>query len=114
MPLQYLKVPICFVSQIELIIEEAEKIIQKVLDYREEVTNQVVTFDSELMAKKEDLEQLRTRIHKLNTDGHVTEKIRLNIQLTAKLAKSLDVDMVYEEPTYRPELITNGLYRNAP
>ena len=58
--------------------------------------------------KKEELEELHTRIRTLTRDGHITEKIRQKHELTEDLTKYLDVELGSCELAARPALITNG------
>ena len=63
-----------------------------------------------MWSKKEQLDELHTRIHILNRDGHVTEKIRQKDKVTAELTKYLDVEFGRCELTAKPELVINGRY----
>ena len=54
------------------------------------------------MKKKEEVEKLRTRIHRLNRDGHVTEKVTQQRQITEDLA---NIKIGCSESKPRPELV---------
>ena len=70
----------------------------------------MITFDQNLMKKKEEVEKLRTRIHRLNRDGHVTEKITQQRQITEDLAKNLDVELGFCESRHKLHLVTEGKF----
>ena len=53
-------------------------------------------YNSELMAKKEQLEETRTKVHKWLRGSHVTEQIQQKQQISEELAKKSEVELGYE------------------
>ena len=60
---------------------------EKVYEYQRSVTNQVEVYCSELMSKKEQLEECQTKLHKLMRDSHVTQRIKQKGQMTQEIEK---------------------------
>ena len=93
--------------QIKAIREESEKLKKKIHDYQRELTNQIEAYNSELMAKKEQLEEPRAKVRKLMREGHVTEQIQQKDKMTKELVKNTEVDLKCEL-IRRPVLIARG------
>ena len=60
------------------------------------MTNQIEAYNSELIAKKEQLEKSRAEIQKLMREGHVTEQIQQKEKITKELVQNTDVDLMCE------------------
>jgi len=83
--------------------------IDRVINHKAKVTNQVEDFYNKLMLKKDELEKTQAEVHRLLKDGHVTEKIRQKKKITEKLERH-DAEKPDDcELTDPPTLINTGL-----
>ncbi|XP_067932734.1 tripartite motif-containing protein 59-like [Watersipora subatra] len=74
-------------EQIKRISEESENLKERIHDYQKRLTNQVGIFSCELVAKKQQLEESRTKVHRHLKDSHVTE-LRLDSRNVSSSFKS--------------------------
>jgi len=67
--------------------------IDRVINHKAKVTNQVEEFYNKVMLKKDELEKIQAEVHSLLKDGHVTEQIRQKKKITEELERH-DVDKI--------------------
>lgn len=99
-----------FSIQVRLIDTLCEKIKDQISSNQKKVTNEIEEFDASLMERKAQLDKLRSRIHTLTRDSHITAKIKQKHGLTAEVIGTLDTALDSFEPTSAPELVINGWY----
>ncbi|XP_067941718.1 uncharacterized protein [Watersipora subatra] len=78
-------------EQIEMIREESEKLKEQIYEYQRGLTDQVELYNTELMAKKERLEESCSEVRKWLRESHVTEKVEQRQQMTDELVNNTDV-----------------------
>lgn len=98
---------LCLHLQIQAIREESEKFKGRVYDYQTRLTNQVEVYNSELMAKKEQLEETRTKLYRFMRDSHVIDQVKQKQEMTEELVRHRDVELQNELPS-KPVLIAKG------
>ena len=90
-----------------MIREESEKLKKRIYEYERRLTNQVEVCNSELMSKKEQLEESRNKVQRWLRDSHVTEQIQQRQQMSEELKRYLDVELNCEL-TSRPAIVYLG------
>ena len=90
-----------------MIREESEKLKKQIYEYERRLTNQVEVYNSELMSKKEQLEESFIKVQRWLRDSHVTEQIQQRQEMSEELKKYLDVELSCEF-TSRPVIINKG------
>ena len=94
--------------QIQLINEESEKLKERIYEYQQRLTHQVVTYNSELMDKKEQLEESCTKLHKLMRDSHITEQLQRKDYMSQEVETHLDVKLFAFIPLGVPVIVSRG------
>ena len=79
-----------------MIREESEKLKKQIYEYERRLTNQVEVYNSELMSKKEQLEESRIKVQRWLRDSHVTEQIQQRQQMSEELKRYLDIELSCE------------------
>jgi len=83
--------------------------IDRVINHKAKVTNQVEDFYNKLILKKDELEKTQAEVHSLLKDGYVTEKIRQKKTIAEELERH-DAEKLDDcELTDPPTLINTGL-----
>ena len=90
-----------------MIREESEKLKKQIYEYERRLTNQVEVYNSELMSKKEQLEESRIKVQRWLRDSHVTEQIQQRQEMSEELKRYLDVELSCEL-TSRPIIVNKG------
>ncbi|XP_067943267.1 E3 ubiquitin/ISG15 ligase TRIM25-like [Watersipora subatra] len=94
-------------EQIEVIREESAKLKEQIYEYQRDLTDQVESYNAELMAKKARLEESCSDVRKWMRESHVIEKVKRRQQMTDELMNSTDV--IIDCPfTRTPALIHTG------
>ena len=90
-----------------MIREESEKLKKQIYEYGRRLTNQVKVYNSELMSKKEQLEESRIKVQRWLRDSHVTEQIQQRQQMSEELKRYLDVELNCELRS-KPAIVNKG------
>ena len=90
-----------------MIREESEKLKKQIYEYERRLTNQVEVYNSELMSKKEQLQESRIKVQRWLRDSHVIEQIQQRQQMSEELKRYLDVERNCEL-TSKPAIVYTG------
>ncbi|XP_067943271.1 E3 ubiquitin-protein ligase TRIM56-like [Watersipora subatra] len=97
----------CRDEQIEVIRKESDKLKNQIYEYQRDLTDQVESYNAELMAKKERLEESCSDLRKWLRESHVIEKVEQKQQMTDEVVNNTDV-MIDCPLTRTPALIHTG------
>ena len=81
---------------------------KKIEKFLEEATSQVEKFNTDLLAKKEQLQESASKVRRIMRDGHSTDKIRQKQQMTEELQERIDVDFSSCELASNSTLLVTG------
>ena len=90
-----------------MIREKSEKLKKHIYEYEKRLTNQVEVYNSELMSKKEQLEESHIKVQRWLRDSHVTEQIQQRQEMSEELQRYLDGELSCEL-TSKPAIINKG------
>ncbi|XP_067933727.1 E3 ubiquitin/ISG15 ligase TRIM25-like [Watersipora subatra] len=95
-------------EQIKRIREESENLKERIRDYQKKLTNQVELYNSELITRKQQLEESRTKVHRHLRYSHVTELVKQREELKACMKRQLSTlnYRVISEPVLVSETIS--------
>ena len=88
--------------------EESKKMKARIFDYQRLLTNQVEVYSSELMMKKEELEETRDKTCRWLRNSHVTDMVNYKQQKTDELVGNTEVELCCEFIS-KPAIFPKGM-----